>query len=123
MALGATLRRPDRRPLGSDADVKARLSEAFPDLKYIFVDHPPAVRLPGFGLRRLSALLFRTRHPHWYGHVQKPDYAVEFIFDSQRAVRSIAVTLYGRNPAHAEPHLAALAASTGWDLVYGQQVQ
>lgn len=119
MSLGATLRRADRRPLGSDEDVKAKLSEAFPGIAYIFVEHSPPLRLPRFSPLRLWIWLFRPSYPHWYGHVQKPRFAVEFIFDSCPAVRSVRVTLYGAGTDGAEPHFAALSASTGWELVYG----
>ena len=116
MGLDATIRRPDRAPLGDAARVKTALSVAFPDLLYTYVDRPTPVRLPL--LLRLFVRIRRTPYPHWHGLVQTDRFAAEFVFPAEAAVPSIGLTLYGRGTASAEPHLAQLRASTGWEVVY-----
>jgi len=116
MSLGATIRRPDREPLGNEAYVKAKLSAAFPDVRYTYVAQPGPVRLP----LPLRLLMRRPHYPHWYGLVQMDRYAAEFTFDASPVVPSMRVELYGPGTKNVEPRFAQLTASTGWEVVYDE---
>jgi hypothetical protein len=118
--LSAVIRRPDRQPLGDAEQVKVNLSDAFPGLKFIFVEESESRRIPvpRFSLARLMLWLGSSRYPHWYGHIQADSFAVEFRLDAKPIVRVVNVTLYGRGTPAAEPHFTKLTANTGWQLQY-----
>src|ERR1700692_1131464 len=112
MSFGQVIRRADRQPLGSDEEVKAKLDEAFPGMRYARVDRPPPLPLPRWSLRsslvRLVLWFNRPRYPYWSSHFEGDQFIAEFHFDFGSAVREIRVTLYGRGTAAAKPHFAKL---------------
>ncbi len=123
MSLSAVIRRPDRQPLGTVEEVKARLSEAFPGMEFMLVESPGPNAIPPFS--RLGIFLaFWTflglarspPYPHWHGLFQGIG-AAEFTFDQKEPIRLIQVVLYGRTTGLV-PHLDKLTASTGWQIKY-----
>ena len=120
MGLDQVIRRPDRRPLGSDEQVKAGLDKAFPGMRYVRVEESPPLPLPRWRLRanlvRLMLWLNRPRYPYWSTHFEGDQFIAEFSFDSASAVGEIRVTLYGRGVTGVNPYFANLSASTGWEV-------
>jgi hypothetical protein len=99
MALTGTIRRPDRRPLGTVEEVKRHLSEAFPGVRFSYhAQKPPG--LAELGLRlplmlRLWLLAFgvKTRFPRHYGVFERNiGGTVEFHFEAREPVRWVRAT-------------------------------
>jgi len=64
MGFTQVIRRADRRPLGTDDDVRARLNKAFPGMRYVRIDNPPDLPLPRWSWLRLLLWLYRPRYPY-----------------------------------------------------------
>jgi hypothetical protein len=120
MSLSEVIRRPDGRPLGSDEEIKARLDEAFPGMRYVRVDGPTPLPLPRWSLRssllRLILWFNRPRYPYWSTYFEAERFIAEFEFDSASAVREIRVTLYGPGTTGLNPYFAKLLANTEWEV-------
>src|SRR5712691_5217364 len=117
MGLDQVVRRADRRPLGTDEEVKAKLDEAFPGMRYVRVDGPGPNPFPRLSFWRLVLWFYRPRYPYWSTHFGVDQFIAEFNFDSAPAVREIRVTLYGRGVTGVEePYFAKLSANTGWQV-------
>jgi hypothetical protein len=124
MSLTGTIRRRDRRPLGTVEEVKRHLSEAFPGTRFTYVaSKPPGAAAIRWPLRaRLLFAVFgtRTRYPHHSGLFERTlgdPAAVQFYFEASEPVRWIRATSYGMTSGLDES-FARLSAATGWVTVY-----
>ena|ERR1700730_11172410 len=116
MSFTQVIKRADRRPLGTAEEVKVRLDEAFPGMRYVRIDKPSELPLPRWSWLRLVLWLNRPRYPYWESHFEGEGFIAEFKFDDSGTVRKITVTLYGRGTTGANPYFARLSSATGWKL-------
>ena len=124
MSLTGTIRRSDRRPLGTADCVMRRLSDAFPGVRFTHVAREPAVSAEiraGSTLmqRALWCLLgVRTHYPHYHGIWDSGMGAmVQFYFEVQEPVRWIRATSYGMTGG-LDANFDRLCAATGWTVMY-----
>jgi hypothetical protein len=116
MSFTQVIKRADRVPLGPAEEVKARLDEAFPGMRYVRIDKSPELPLPRWSWLRLLLWLHSPRYPHWESHFEGEQFIAEFKFDDSRIVQKITVTLYGRGTTGANAYFARLSSATGWEL-------
>lgn len=125
MSSRVSIRRTDDAPLGSVADVKRHLSEAFPGMRFTWVDaEPRGVAAPGERvslLRRFWLVLMgrRVSYAHWTGAYGGPGYAVELYFETDEPVRWVRATV-STPTADVRGRLDRLCAATGWSAVYSR---
>ena len=118
MALGGSIRRRDRKPLGDAEGVKSRIIEAFPGVDFLLITEPEAWPAPNSILLRLVSSLWKTRYPHWEGHFEGEEYIAAFQLDAGYDVKVVDVTLYGRGTPNAVGRFDALSERTGWRVKF-----
>jgi hypothetical protein len=117
MGLDGTIRRPDGKPLGEVAEVRAALAVAFPGIVF--------GRLPS-GAEKIQAAAEQgvtfpeiirqhlERAPAEHGGDYKgPDFKAAFFLGSSEIVHEVGVQLYGTTVA-SEPMFALLEQRFGW---------
>ena len=123
MSLSGTIRRPDKRPLGSVEDVKRRVSDAFPGIQFVLErGEPPRM---GMARKRMSLFLrlwraafsIRRRYAYWACHYQAHGSAVGLYFEASEPVRWIRASLDGRNVESGADGFERLCTATGWTIV------
>jgi hypothetical protein len=124
MSLRGTIRRPDNGPLGTEEDVRRRLSDAFPGVRFEYQAEVP----PGLARAHQQMSLFlrlwlaifgiKTRYPNHHGYFESGNGgAVEFYFPAKHPVHWITATSYGMT-AGLDGNFDRLFAATGWKIVY-----
>ncbi|MFM9847465.1 MAG: hypothetical protein ACKVP3_09920 [Hyphomicrobiaceae bacterium] len=115
----------DERPLGSIADVKRHLGDAFPGMRFTWVDaEPRGVAAPGERvslLRRFWLTLIgrRVSYAHWTGAYGGPGYAVELYFEAGELVCWVRATV-SKPTADVRGRLDRLSVATGWNAVFSR---
>jgi hypothetical protein len=124
MSLSATLRRPDHGSLGAAGEICREISRAFPDTRFILIEHEPpgvsAARRRMSPLLRLWLALFGRQidYPHYYGICDdKSGFAVEFRFATKTPISEMLVMLYESTGGVGRAFFE-LSAATGWEVRY-----
>lgn len=122
MSLRGTIRRSDNGPLGTEEDVKRRLSDAFPGVRFVYqAEAPPGLaqaQIPF--LLRVWQLIFgvKTPYPNYHGYFEPGNGGVvEFYFQAKEPVYWITATSYGMTTGLDE-NFDRLFGATGWKIVY-----
>jgi hypothetical protein len=125
MSLRGTIRRPDKAPLGTEAEVMRHLSDAFPGVSFEFeAEEPPgtarAREQMSFFLRLWLAIFGvdvpRPRHTGYFERAPRGG-IVEFRFVAAPSVPWVIATSYGMT-AGLDDNFAKLQAATGWVVEY-----
>jgi hypothetical protein len=121
MSIRVSIRRTDDNPLGSVADVKRHLGDAFPGMQFRGVDGDLAPGKRVSSLRRfwLTLIGCRACYAHWTGAYGGPGYALELYFESGEPVLWVRATV-SKPTADLRARLDRLCAPTGWSAVYSR---
>jgi hypothetical protein len=125
MSSRVSIRRTDDAPLGSVADVKRDLGDAFPGMRFTRVDaEPRGVAAPGEHVplfRRFWRTLVGCRvcSAYWTGAYGGPGYALELYFEAGEPVLWVRVTVSAAT-ADVRGRLDQLCAATGWSAVFSR---
>ncbi len=118
MSLDGTIRRRDRKSLGSPEQVKWQLNKAFPGTQFTFVHDSGATPPRGLSLASLLFWLFTIPqdYPYWEGGFEGDEFIAVFNLGTGPTVKTVRVTLYGRGTTNANVYFAALLKQTGWRI-------
>lgn len=124
MSLRGVIRRPDKAPLGTIADIQSQLSEAFPGVRFVYDAEEPkgsaqARKLMPIYLRIwLSLFGVDGRYPCYRGYfVRSQGGGVEFYFEATEPVRSVSATSYGMTSG-LDTNFDRLEKDAGWIVRY-----
>jgi hypothetical protein len=128
MSLRGVIRKSDRTPLGSVADVQLQLSRVFPGVRFVYLAEKPSTAGDArdhmsFALR-LWLMLFGVdgRYPCCNGSWERVENlgggAIEFYFETNGPVQYVSATGYGRTQGF-DALYEELEKNTGWKISYG----
>ncbi|MGO1079685.1 hypothetical protein [Inquilinus sp. CA228] len=118
MVMSGAITRPGRQPLGQIEDVKLRLGEVFPGIRFVLVRDAGPIPLRGFVATLLSSLA-PVEYPHWEGAFEGREFAATFAFTAKPIVPKLRVSLYGHGTPNATPYFTELQKRTGWRVKFG----
>lgn len=123
MSLRGIIRKLDRTALGSVADVQLQLSRVFAGVRFVYLtEEPPSAieaRKHMSLAKRLWLMLFGVngRYPCCNGSWERVENlgggAIEFYFETNRPVRYVSATCYGRTRGF-DALFEELEKNTGW---------
>lgn len=120
MSIRGFIRRKDKKHLGHQAEVRKKITDAFPGTEFVFMT---GTELPMLRKHKYRIYLFGVipwfrefRFPCWEASYQGEGFIAEFVLASGSNVLAIMVTLYGRCVTNADPMLNKLCEPEGWSF-------
>jgi len=123
MGLDATIRRPDKKPLGDCKAVQSAISAAFPGVRFALerLDRATTRDIAEFLKHTVPSdvrgRLTHTKSEEWVGGDEGDGFSAEFMFPNESEIREVYVSLYG-DTARANPRFSILHDMKGWEIVY-----